>query len=201
VTVAATRVLSLPRTQSSHPRLNLGCGHRKLAGYLNVDHDPGCNPDAACNLEDTPWPIASGCAEEVVLSHVLEHLGRDTATYLAIIQELYRICAPNGRVLVIVPHPRHDDFLVDPTHVRAILPEQFLMFSKRKNREWIERGAANTTLALQLDVDFEIEHVNFTLDDAWLNRHLPEAELRHAATTYANVIRQVEVVLRAVKAG
>lgn len=184
-------------------RLNLGSGYRKLPGYFNVDHDPQCEPDLACDLEQTPWPIPDDCADEIVLSHVLEHLGRDPQTYLGIIRELYRICRSDGRVLIVVPHPRHDDFLVDPTHVRPILPEQFLMFSKAKNREWIERGVANTTLALQLDVDFEIEKVSMSLDPAWARRQqageLTPAELQHAVTTYSNVVRQFELVLRAKK--
>ncbi len=206
---AATRSLSLAGEFDggpvivNHTHLNLGSGRRRLAGYLNIDHDPACDPDVVWDLEQRPWPIADGCVHDLVLSHVLEHLGASTKDYLATIQEIYRICAPGARILVIVPHPRHDDFLCDPTHVRPILPEQFLMFSRRKNEEWIHSGAANTPLALQLGVDFEIEHVSATLDDGWMARHqagqLSAEDLQFAVQTYANVVRQNEIVLRAVK--
>jgi hypothetical protein len=184
-------------------RLNLGCGYRKLDGYFNVDHDAACSPDLVCDLESTPWAIESDSVDEILLSHVLEHLGREPRVYLRIIQELYRVCRHDARVHIVVPHPRHDDFLVDPTHVRPILPEQFLMFSKAKNRDWIARGVANTTLALQLDVDFEVENLSYTLDAAWAGRQregaITPAELQHAIVTYANVVRQFELVLRVIK--
>src|SRR4051812_34057053 len=104
-------------------KLNLGCGNTKLDGFVNCDMQASCNPDRIVDLEVLPWPFADNCADEVVLSHVLEHLGESAKVYLAVIKELYRICAPDAVVRIAVPHPRHDDFLTDPTHVRPVLPE------------------------------------------------------------------------------
>jgi len=134
---------------------------------------------------------------------VLEHLGPTAASYLAIWRELYRICRADAQVRIIVPHPRHDEFLCDPTHVRPILPEQMQMFSAERNRQWITRGAANTPLALHNGIDFELEHVGYELDPDWAQRRsrgeIDDAALQHAMRHASNVIRQVEIRLRAIK--
>lgn len=184
-------------------KLNLGAGFRKLDGFLNVDAFEGCEPDLCWNLEETPWPIEDACAELVLMSHVLEHLGATASVYLAIWRELYRVCKADARLEIIVPHPRHDDFLCDPTHVRPILPEQLLMFSAEKNRQWIAKGVANTPLALQCGIDFELEHVGMDLDDLWADRRrrgaIDDSGLQEAIRSQANVVRQVRLRLRAVK--
>ena len=56
-------------------RLNLGCGFKKLEDFVNVDKETACEPDRVVDLENIPWPFDDSCAEEVVLSHTLEHLG------------------------------------------------------------------------------------------------------------------------------
>lgn len=184
-------------------RLNLGCGHTKLDGFVNCDVQAACNPDRIVDLESLPWPFEDGVAEEVVLSHVLEHLGESTKIYLGIIKELYRVCAPNAIVRIAVPHPRHDDFINDPTHVRPILPEQFHMYSKAANRRWREGGFANTPLADYLDVDFEVEDVQWVPDDRLVERlrsgALKSEELAEMAYRQNNVLREARITLRVKK--
>lgn len=184
-------------------KLNLGCGSRKRDGFLNVDVSDECAPDRVVDLEALPWPFDDDCADEVLMSHVLEHLGADSKTFLGIVRELYRVCRDGARVHVIVPHPRHDDYLIDPTHVRPILPETFQLFSKAKNLAWRARGAANTPLALILGVDFEIERVNYQLDEPWLtlmqSGELDREALELAIRQHFNVVKQIEVELRVVK--
>ena len=46
-------------------------------------------------------------------------MGADPKVFLKIMQELHRIGRPGCRVVIHVPHPRHDNFLGDPTHVRV----------------------------------------------------------------------------------
>ena len=186
-------------------RLNLGCGSRKLEGWVNVDKVAACAPDQVADLESFPWPWPDDSVDEVMLSHVLEHLGAATDTYLGIIQELYRVCRNGAEVTVIVPHPRHDDFLHDPTHVRAVTPGGLSMFSQALNREWIEKGLANTPLGLYLGVDFAIQSVNIDLDEPWFGLmkrgEISEAEIAHTLRSYNNVATQIRIVMQAVKAG
>lgn len=186
-------------------KLNLGCGSRKLAGYLNVDNAPYCAPDLLVDLEQLPWPFETSSAQEVVLSHVLEHLGQTPALFLGIMAELYRVCRPDGLVRITVPHPRHDDFLSDPTHVRPITLAGLELFSKRKNREWQAKGQGQSPLGLMLDIDFEIVSANANADEPWrtrlLKRQITAEEMAQAVRSYANVIKSVEIVLKAVKPG
>lgn len=186
-------------------RLNLGCGQQKLAGYVNVDKVAACAPDRLVDLERLPWPFADNSADEVLLRHVLEHLGAQSDTYLAIIQELYRVCKPDAVVRIVVPHPRHDSFLSDPTHVRAITPQGLELFSRAKNREWAAKGNSNTPLGLYLGVDFEIVAVDMTPDEPWRGqlqaRRITPQDLAQAMRQYNNVIREIDIRLRVVKQG
>ncbi len=184
-------------------KLNLGCGFRKLDGYVNVDVSPACSPDQVVDLEMLPWPWEDGSVTEVVMIHVLEHLGATPDLFMGIVKELYRVCRPGAQVTIVVPHPRHDNFLADPTHVRAILPETLQMLSKTKCREWQEHGDANTPLALYLDVDFELTKVQMDLDKNWESiaqkEGLTQADAVEAMYRYANVVSQIIMELRAVK--
>ena len=184
-------------------KLNLGCGQDHLAGWVNVDRYPASHPDLVHDLEQLPWPIPDDAAEEVLLKHVLEHLGRDSDTFLGILQELYRVCAPGALVRIVVPHPRHRDFLQDPTHVRPVLAEMFEHFSLDINEEWIRRGQPGTPLALYLGLDFHIEAVTLNLDPWWdaeyRSGRITGEQLDRAARDHNDVVQTTEIVLRARK--
>jgi len=186
-------------------KLNLGCGRDIRTGWVNVDSSPLFGADRIWDLNVTPWPFADSVAEEVLLSHVLEHLGPTAESYLTIIRELYRVCAHGAEVRILLPHPRHDDFLLDPTHVRAILPESFLLFSRSVCERLAAEGAGDTPLALMLGVNFEVQTIQHTLDPAWRERltkgEITQDGLAEAARQYNNVIKETAVVLKAIKDG
>jgi hypothetical protein len=187
--------------------LNLGCGFVHLPGAVNVDKQAGCNPDRVVDLEQTPWPFDDECADEVVLRHVLEHLGATTEIFLAIMKELYRVMKSGAVVKIAVPHPRSDAFLNDPTHVRAILPGTLAMFSQRLNREWIARGWPNTPLGLYLGVDFELIDTQMELAPRYGDRLAKlrgnqqqafQAEMSKALEERCNVAHEIRMTLQKV---
>ena len=184
-------------------KLNLGCGYHRIEGWLNVDRFDACAPDLVWNLEQTPWPFEDDSVDEILLNHALEHLGADSDRFLAIIQELYRVCRGGATLKINVPHPRHDDFINDPTHVRIVTPELMALFSKRQNQIWRDAGASNSQLAVFLDVDFEVRHTEMPLDEryaeAFARGELTEAQLFEMARSQNNVIREYRMTLEAVK--
>lgn len=184
-------------------KLNLGCGFNRLPTHLNVDKFPGCNPDQVFDLEQTPWPWITGSVDEIRMDHVLEHLGQTPDSFLSIVSEVYRILAPDGIWQVTVPHPRHDDFLSDPTHVRAITPTTLEMFDSAKNQQWIAAGLSTTPLALMTRVDFVLEQMQMTPDSVWVERiqrgEAAQADLDHLVWHNNNIAREITMTLRARK--
>jgi hypothetical protein len=182
-------------------KLNLGCGSKIKDGYVNVDKYG--EPDIRFDLETVPWPWADSSVSEILLSHVLEHLGQETDVYLGILKELYRVCKNGAQITINVPHPRHDDFLGDPTHVRVVTPESLSLLSKEDNHKWVEDGAANTPLGIYLDVDFVISKLIYTPDPSWQNqlndKSISEEDFMLAARKYNNVVKEYIIVLDVIK--
>lgn len=184
-------------------KLNLGCGQNLLPGYVNVDRYG--SPDVQCDLETFPWPWPDNSVDEFLFNHSLEHMGASLRTFIGIIKEVYRTGRDGALVKIAAPHPRHDTFLNDPTHVRAITPEVMSLFSRRNCAEWKRQGCANSPLALQHGVDFEIESVRFGLDEpyrsALLNGETTQDEMARIARERNNVISEIAMGLRVVKDG
>lgn len=200
-------------------KLNLGCGQNKLDGYVNVDKHG--EPDVLIDLEHFPWcplvpastrfpvlylndqALADNCADEVVLNHVLEHLGATPDVFIGVMKELYRVCKPGALVHINVPHPRHDHFIGDPTHVRVVTPEVLSLFSKTNCERWAEAGAANSPLAMYHDVDFEMRKTVMKLDGKWAEMHdkgeITAIKLTQAMQDHNNVVREIRMVLEVIK--
>lgn len=189
-------------------KLNIGCGNKIYKGVINVDKNVPSNMTPEMqkyflqhDLEVIPWPIDSNSISEVQAIHVLEHLGKDFNVYVNILKELYRICKNNAEINIIVPHPRHDWFINDPTHVRIITIGGLELFSKKKNLEWIKGGYSNSTLGLDYNIDFEIKETKEDLDPTWQfkQRLISNDDLEFAKRTYNNVICQYNIILKVIK--
>jgi hypothetical protein len=182
-------------------KLNLGCGQRRMEGFLNVDKFG--EPDLCFDLETFPWPWEDSSVDTIVLNHVLEHLGQSPDVYFGIMKELYRICQPEALLHINVPHPRHDDFITDPTHVRVVTPDSLGLFSKANNLEWKRLGAANSPLGLYLDVDFEVLSTSFILDAPWQEQRqagvLSDEQVFLAIRQYNNVVKEIHMQVKVVK--
>src|SRR5271165_490201 len=151
-------------------KLNLGCGYNRLDVYLNVDSSSTCGPDLVANLEETPWPWSSDSVDTAVFNHSLEHMCAAADRFLALMSELYRVCCNDAVILIRVPHPRHDDFMNDPTHVRVITPQLLALFDRKKNDEWRDRKCSNTPFAHYLGVDFELTNLEVVLEEPYLSQ-------------------------------
>jgi hypothetical protein len=181
-------------------KLNIGCGFNSIPGFLNLDKSPACHPDLVFDAESQPWPWETNSILEVLFFHSLEHMGADTNVFLGMIRELYRVCAPDARVRILAPHPRHDDFINDPTHVRVITPALLTLFDRQRNLQWIEGHFANTPLAIYLDVDFVLESSEVTLVSRYheivASGELSEETIRVLLLERNNIAAEYKIVLR-----
>jgi hypothetical protein len=182
-------------------RLNLGCGMNRLDGYVNVDRHG--EPDLRHDLEVVPWPWLDDSVSEVLLKHVLEHLGRDPNHYLEIMKELYRICQDGATIRIVVPHHRHEYFFNDPTHVRAVTAEGMNLFSQRLNRKWIAQGFSHSPLGIYLGIDFEVIDVKLKPSELWRRlypqRPVDTTALLQQSALHNNLVEEVQMTVQAVK--
>lgn len=189
----------LERFEEVGPRvkLHLGCGAKKLAGYINVDR--AGEPDQRVDLERFPWPWMTNVADEVVMIHVLEHLGGDPEIFRQIVQELYRVCAPGARVKIVVPHPRHDNFLGDPTHVRPITAQLLSLLDRVQCEAWQAGGYSNTPLAIYWGVDFATVRHELVPDEPYQTlveeKRITPDEMERAIRERNNVISEIHLEL------
>lgn len=85
-------------------RLNLGCGDKILAGYVNVDvvaSRAGRKPDVLCDLHDLRV-FESDSVDEVLAVHVVEHFWRWEVE--AILREWVRVLKPGGTMVLECPN-------------------------------------------------------------------------------------------------
>lgn len=84
-------------------KLNLGCGHKLLDGFVNVDlagNWSGKQPDVVADVTK-PLPFEDGAADEVHAYHVIEHIYRwQTADVLS---EWCRVLSPGGLMVIECP--------------------------------------------------------------------------------------------------
>lgn len=186
-------------------KLNIGCGYNKKEGFLNVDQDPLCKPDLVFDLDQTPWPFQDDQFTEILADHSLEHMGQLTATYINIFKEIYRVAKDQAIMVVRVPHPRHDNFVSDPTHCRAITPIGLALFDQMRNIKDFESGGQESKLGLGLHVDFEVVNVGYDFSHPWNERlkrgEISQKEILEAMDNLYNVCMQIHIILRIHKPG
>jgi hypothetical protein len=184
-------------------KLNLGCGFNKPEGYLHVDMFEKCQPDIIHNLESFPYPFEDNSIEEILFNHSLEHIGQQPSVFLKVIQEVYRI-SKNGAIINInVPHPRHDDFISDPTHVRPITSLTLQLFDLELNLQWQEMKAANSPLAIYMGVNLKLLSTKITLEPVYMQL-LDSKKINHDQIAVLirernNVAKEFQFTLQVIK--
>ena len=144
-------------------KLHLGSGYKKINGFINIDDDPLVNPDLSINLDDVniKLPFPDNSVNEIIAHHILEHIGDG---FIPLMKELYRV-AEDGCILdIVAPHHTHEVYYGDPTHKRPITVNGMYLFSKKYNKEHIEKHDSSSGLGLKFDIDWEPTHYEYEYD-------------------------------------
>lgn len=80
-------------------RLNIGCGKRLLAGYVNIDVVARPGIDLQAHADQIPLP--DGCAVEVLAIHLVEHV--PSWHVPGLLDEWERLLEPGGRLVLEMP--------------------------------------------------------------------------------------------------
>lgn len=176
--------------QTKTLRLNFGSGVRPEHGYINIDKQG--NPDEIVDLESFPWPWDTSSVNKVRCVRVLEHMYQSRDAFLQFVKELYRVCTHDARIHVVAMNPKHEEFWLDPTRVRAILPETFHYFNKELNARWQQQGLGHSCLAEELEVDFYIDRHVLMLDPVWERKvkrgEIANVELQKLIRLHPNIV-------------
>ncbi|HIH32432.1 TPA: methyltransferase domain-containing protein [Candidatus Woesearchaeota archaeon] len=112
-------------------KLNIGCGHQKLKGWVNLDINAEEGIDAVHDLDKYPYPFNDESFEEIRAYSIIEHLKDPVKT----VEELHRILKPGGTLDIIVPHYTSAIAWGNPTHLRPYSYDTFFFFVKNSEKE------------------------------------------------------------------
>ena len=179
-------------------KLNIGSGYKRIDGYINVDNDPLVKPDLIADLEDAKFDLADNSVNEVIASHILEHIGQG---YIKLMKEIYRVCEDGAIIHITFPYHRSDWYAEDPTHVRPLTANAFKLFSKKYINFHIEKYGSSNGMAIKENIDFEIIDVQHQPYERWATRfkNMQPDEIQEVIDSMYNVFYEVYVKLVVVK--
>lgn len=81
-------------------KLHLGCGNRKIHGFINIDIDPKVNPDKCMKINSLTDDTIKN-VELIYACHVLEHFDRHETKQ--VLKNWFNILNDNGTLRLSVP--------------------------------------------------------------------------------------------------
>lgn len=136
-------------------RLNLGSGYHKRFGYVNVDYDASTKPDVLHNLWHFPWPFESDSVDEIYSSHYFEHIPHSVPNFLGdgfiqTLVECHRVLRVGGWLVIKTPYWNNRAWVEgDPTHTRAIRPQNFRYVSPTPGKYGLAAYVPGVALELE----------------------------------------------------
>jgi hypothetical protein len=111
-------------------KLNLGCGNRKIDGFIGVDKYPCDAVDITADITKK-LPFDNNSIEEILMDNVIEHI----SDIVKLMKDLHRICKNNAKITIITPHFACYGSWRDPTHVQHLSYFSLDMFDATINPE------------------------------------------------------------------
>jgi len=82
-------------------RLNIGCGDKKMTGYINIDIRPEVDPDILLDIEKIPYDFDTSSIDVIKAIDVVEHISHHNA--VKVLKEWYRILKNDGELIIRMP--------------------------------------------------------------------------------------------------
>jgi len=82
-------------------RLHLGCGTKKLQGWINIDSVHACQPDVILDISE-PLPYKDLSVDEILAEDLLEHF--DKYLRYVVFSEWARVLKIGGTITIQVPN-------------------------------------------------------------------------------------------------
>lgn len=148
-------------------KVHIGCGLRRIEGWVNVDYHPTEATDMVFDLQEE-WPIKPNQVEAIYGCHVLEHLSRPLDFFRA----AWTALRPNGTMDLHFPYGGHRSAWWDHTHVRPWFSENFGFLQPgydavTGNPQHLAWTATYGIQATYLRVGRDLAH---TMADSWWRR-------------------------------
>ena len=104
-------------------KLNIGCGRDHRDGYVNIDISRDVEADEVLDITQ-PLPYTDDCTDEIICNNVLTQIA-DGKSFVAVMNELWRILVPEGNLYVRVPLVPDQCAWQDPMDCRRFTTESF----------------------------------------------------------------------------
>ena len=144
--------------------LDVGCGSKKHPGAVGIDISAHTDADIVVDLDHPPYAeLESDSFDQILCQDVIEHVSEP----VRVMEELWRVARPGGRIHIRTPHFSSVLAYGDPTHRH--------FFSALAVRSLAEPGFAHYThvrmSVVSLSLDFWTPF-RFTGIASLANRHL-----------------------------
>ena len=87
-------------TKKKQIRINIGCGLKKIKGFINIDKDPRVGPDIVRDVE-RGLPFGDSTVDMIYSEHFMEHVNPDQIDFVML--EAWRVLKPGGEFRCVVP--------------------------------------------------------------------------------------------------
>jgi hypothetical protein len=117
-------------------KLNIGCGNKKIDGYLGIDKYKCDAADYICDIEVEKLPFEDNIVSAIILDNVIEHF----YDLPKVINELVRVSCKGCIIKIITPHFSSLASWIDPTHIHHLSYYSFDHFEKMSVSHYVGRG-------------------------------------------------------------
>lgn len=174
--------------------LNVGSGVDYKASdekehWVNVDANPATEPDLVCRAEELSSNFEPDTFDEVHLIHVWEHC----KDLLKVMEEIWAVMKPGGKLVVVTPDWTNEQAFADPTHEHVITPTTYAFICYPIYEANAQTGSRMSQLFPECDFDVKrralipIKDGDRYKDEEFARRH------------YMNTAEELQVELECVK--